>query len=157
MPTGFIRIAAIQNEYSLLYRIEAEETLHTTRGLGIAFVAYAPLGRGLLTAKIEEPAGLAETDTRRRHPRFAAANLAHNVELVQRIEAIARTQGLHAGTARAGVAARPGDDIIPIPGTKRKERLVENLGRPFGPSERKRRPRDFSRDTRGVGRRHALS
>src|SRR5467141_2687560 len=81
-------IAAVQNEYSLLYREEAEETLRTTRELGITFVAYAPLGRGLLTAQIEEPSGLAETDTRRRHPRFAAGNLAHNVDLVHRIEAI---------------------------------------------------------------------
>jgi aryl-alcohol dehydrogenase-like predicted oxidoreductase len=121
-------IAAVQNEYSLLYREEAEETLHTTRELGITFVAYAPLGRGLLTAKIEEPSGLAETDTRRRHPRFAAGNLAHNVDLVHRIEAIARRKHCTPGQLALTWLLAQGPDIIPIPGTKRKERLLENLG-----------------------------
>ena len=122
------RIAAVQNEYSLLYRVEAEETLLTTRELGIAFVAYAPLGRGLLTAKIEETAGLAETDTRRRHPRFSADNLAHNVELVERIEAIADRKGCTPGQLALAWLLAQGPDVIPIPGTKRRERLVENLG-----------------------------
>ncbi len=122
------RIAAVQNEYSLLYRVEAEETLLTTRELGIAFVAYAPLGRGLLTAKIEETAGLAETDTRRRHPRFAADNLGHNVELVHRIEAIAERKGCTPGQLALAWLLAQGPDVIPIPGTKRRERLVENLG-----------------------------
>jgi aryl-alcohol dehydrogenase-like predicted oxidoreductase len=122
------RIAAIQNEYSLLYRVEAEETLRTTRELGITFVAYAPLGRGLLTAKIEEPSSLAETDTRRRQPRFAAGNLAHNVELAQRIEAIAKRKGCSPGQLALAWLLAQGPDIIPIPGTKRTERLVENLG-----------------------------
>jgi aryl-alcohol dehydrogenase-like predicted oxidoreductase len=125
---GVHRIAAVQNEYSLLYRVEAEETLLTTRELGIAFVAYAPLGRGLLTAKIEDTAGLAETDTRRRHPRFAADNLAHNVELVQRIEAIADRKGCTPGQLALAWLLAQGPDVIPIPGTKRRERLVENLG-----------------------------
>ena len=121
------RIAAVQNEYSLLYRVEAEETLPTTRELGIAFVAYAPLGRGLLTAKVEETAGLAETDTRRRHPRFAAENLAHNVDLVQRIDAIAQRKGCTPGQLALAWLLAQGPDVIPIPGTKRKERLLENL------------------------------
>jgi aryl-alcohol dehydrogenase-like predicted oxidoreductase len=125
---GVHRIAAVQNEYSLLYRVEAEETRHTTRELGITFVAYAPLGRGLLTAKIEEAAGLADTDTRRRQPRFAAANLAHNVELVRRIEAIAKRKGCTPGQLALAWLLAQGPDIIPIPGTKRKERLLENLG-----------------------------
>jgi aryl-alcohol dehydrogenase-like predicted oxidoreductase len=125
---GVHPIAAVQNEYSLLYRVEAEETLRTTRELGIAFVAYAPLGRGLLTAKIEETAGLADTDTRRRQPRFAAGNLAHNVELVQRIEAIAQRKGCTPGQLALAWLLAQGPDIIPIPGTKRKERLLENLG-----------------------------
>jgi len=120
-------ITAVQNEYSLLYRIEAEETLPTTRELGIAFVAYAPLGRGLLTAKVEETAGLAETDTRRRHPRFAAENLAHNLDLVQQIEAIAQRNGCTPGQLALAWLLAQGPDIIPIPGTKRKERLLENL------------------------------
>ena len=121
-------IAAIQNEYSLLYRVEAEDTLGTTRELGIAFVAYAPLGRGLLTAKVEATAGLAETDTRRRHPRFSADNLAHNIDLVHRIETIAQRKGCTPGQLAIAWLLAQGDDIIPIPGTKRKERLLENIG-----------------------------
>jgi aryl-alcohol dehydrogenase-like predicted oxidoreductase len=121
-------IAAVQNEYSLLYREEAEETLHTTRELGITFVAYAPLGRGLLTAKIEEPETLADTDSRRRHPRYAAGNLAHNVELVHRVEAIAQRKRCTPGQLALAWLLAQGPDVIPIPGTKRKERLLENLG-----------------------------
>jgi aryl-alcohol dehydrogenase-like predicted oxidoreductase len=121
-------IAAVQNEYSLLYREEAEETLHTTRELGITFVAYAPLGRGLLTAKIEEPETLADTDSRRRHPRYAAGNLAHNVELVHRIEVIAQRKHCTPGQLALAWLLAQGPDVIAIPGTKRKERLLENLG-----------------------------
>jgi aryl-alcohol dehydrogenase-like predicted oxidoreductase len=91
-------------------------------------VAYAPLGRGLLTAKVEATAGLAETDTRRRHPRFAAANLAHNLELVHRIETIAQRKGCTPGQLAIAWLLAQGPDIIPIPGTKRKERLLENVG-----------------------------
>jgi aryl-alcohol dehydrogenase-like predicted oxidoreductase len=122
------KIAAIQNEYSLLYRVEAEETLLTTRELGIAFVAYAPLGRGMLTAKIEDPSTLADNDSRRRHPRYAEGNLAHNVSLVARIEAIAARKGCTPGQLALAWLLAQGPDLIPIPGTKRKERLVENLG-----------------------------
>jgi aryl-alcohol dehydrogenase-like predicted oxidoreductase len=122
------QMAAVQNEYSLLYRVEGEETLATTRELGITFVAYAPLGRGLLTAKVEETASLAETDSRRRHPRFADGNLAHNLDLVHRIEAIAQRKKCTPGQLALAWLLAQGPDIIPIPGTKRKERLVENLG-----------------------------
>jgi len=125
---GVHRIAAVQNEYSLLYRVEAEDTLRTTRELGIAFVAYAPLGRGLLTAHVEQTASLAETDTRRRHPRFAADNLAHNLDLVHRIEAIAQRKSCTLGQLALAWLLAQGPDVIPIPGTKRKERLTENLG-----------------------------
>jgi aryl-alcohol dehydrogenase-like predicted oxidoreductase len=121
-------VAAVQNEYSLLYRIEGEETLQTTRELGIAFVAYSPLGRGLLTAKVEEPATLAETDTRRRHPRFAGDNLTHNLDLVRRIEAIAQRKGCSPGQLALAWLLAQDPSLIPIPGTKRKERLHENLG-----------------------------
>jgi aryl-alcohol dehydrogenase-like predicted oxidoreductase len=122
------KIAAVQNEYSLLYRVEAEETLVTTRELGIAFVAYAPLGRGMLTAKIEDPTTLADNDSRRRHPRYAEGNLAHNVALVHRIETIAHRKGCTPGQLALAWLLAQGPDIIPIPGTKRKERLLENLG-----------------------------
>jgi aryl-alcohol dehydrogenase-like predicted oxidoreductase len=121
-------IAAVQNEYSLLYREEGEETLLTTRELGITFVAYAPLGRGLLTAKIEEPSTLAESDSRRRHPRYAEGNLAHNIALVHRVEAIAQRKGCTPGQLALAWLLAQGQDVIPIPGTKRKERLIENLG-----------------------------
>lgn len=120
-------IAAVQNEYSLLYRSEAEETLLTTRELGIAFVAYAPLGRGLLTAHIDVPETMEEGDSRRRHPRYAQVNLAHNRELVSRIEAIARDKTCTPGQLALAWLLAQGPDIIPIPGTKRLERLVENL------------------------------
>jgi aryl-alcohol dehydrogenase-like predicted oxidoreductase len=121
-------VAAVQNEYSLLYRVEAEETLRTTRELGIAFVAYSPLGRGLLTAKVEDSATLADNDARKRHPRFAAENLAHNMDLVHRVETIARRKGCTPGQLALAWLLAQGQDIVPIPGTKRKERLVENIG-----------------------------
>jgi aryl-alcohol dehydrogenase-like predicted oxidoreductase len=121
-------IAAVQNEFSLLYRAEGEETRRTTRELDIAFVAYSPLGRGLLTAKIAGPASLSETDARRRHPRFAQENLARNMELVRRLEAMAREKGCTAGQLALAWLLAQGKDVIAIPGTKRKERLVENMG-----------------------------
>ena len=121
-------IAAVQNEYSLLYRAEAEETLLTTRKLGIAFVAYSPLGRGLLTGAVAQPADLIETDARRRHPRFAPENLDRNVALVHRIGEIARRKHCTPGQLALAWVLAQGDDIVPIPGTKRKERLLENLG-----------------------------
>jgi aryl-alcohol dehydrogenase-like predicted oxidoreductase len=121
-------LAAVQNEFSLLYRVEAEETLKTTRELGIAFVAYSPLGRGLMTGVIDDQKAMSEGDTRRRHPRFAGENLTHNMSLVRGIEEIARERQCTLGQlALAWLLAR-GKDIVPIPGTKRKERLLENIG-----------------------------
>src|ERR1700761_7833173 len=121
-------IAAVQNEFSLLYRAEAEETLKTTRQLKIAFVAYSPLGRGLMTGAVADPADLIETDARRRHPRFAADNLNQNLTLVERVDQIARAKHCTPGQlALAWLLAR-GKDIVPIPGTKRLERLQENIG-----------------------------
>jgi aryl-alcohol dehydrogenase-like predicted oxidoreductase len=125
---GIHPVAAVQNEYSLLYRVEAEETLRTTRELGIAFVAYSPLGRGLLTAKVEDSATLADNDARRRQPRFAAGNLTHNLDLVHHIETIAQRKGCTPGQLALAWLLAQGPDIIPIPGTKRKERLLENIG-----------------------------
>jgi aryl-alcohol dehydrogenase-like predicted oxidoreductase len=121
-------IAAVQNEFSLLYREQADDTRKTTRDLGISFVAYAPLGRGLLTADIADPATLAEGDTRKRQPRYAGDNLAHNRALAQKVEAIAKRKGCTpAQLALAWVLAQ-GSDVIPIPGTKQKKRLMENIG-----------------------------
>jgi aryl-alcohol dehydrogenase-like predicted oxidoreductase len=121
-------IAAVQNEYSLLYRAEAEEARQTTRALGISLVAYSPLGRGLLTATSAEPKQLSEGDPRARHPRFAGDNLAHNRELVARIERIALEIGCTQAQLVLAWLLAQGDDVIAIPGTKRLARLEENLG-----------------------------
>jgi len=121
-------IAAVQNEFSLLYRTEAEETLQTTRELGISFVAYSPLGRGLLTGAVENPESLSQSDARRRHPRFAAENLSANLTLVRRVADIAQRKGCTPGQLALAWLLAQGDDVVPIPGTKRIERLVENIG-----------------------------
>jgi aryl-alcohol dehydrogenase-like predicted oxidoreductase len=121
-------IAVVQNEFSLLYRAEAEETLKTTRQLKIGFVAYSPLGRGLMTGVVEDPKVLADGDTRRRHPRFAADNVKHNLSLVHGIEEIARERHCTLGQLALAWVLAQGNDIVPIPGTKRKERLIENIG-----------------------------
>jgi aryl-alcohol dehydrogenase-like predicted oxidoreductase len=119
-------IAAVQTEYSLLYRAEAEETRQTTRALGIGFVAYSPLGRGFLTGTITD---LAQVDGRRAaHPRFQVANFAHNRALIARFEAAAADKGCTpAQLALAWVLAQ-GDDVVAIPGTRSRQRLEENLG-----------------------------
>ena len=121
-------IAVVQNEFSLLYRSEAEETLKTTRQLNIGFVAYSPLGRGLMTGVVADPTGLSDTDTRKRHPRFAAENLKRNLSLVHGIEEIARDRHCTLGQLALAWLLAQGKDIVPIPGTKRKERLLENIG-----------------------------
>lgn len=121
-------IAAVQNEFSLLYRAEAMETLPTTRQLGIAFVAYAPLSRGLLTMSSAGSGPIAGADMYRKHPRFAPDNLGHNLELVGRLDAIARGKGCTSGQLVLAWLLAQGDDVIPIPGTKRIDRLLENLG-----------------------------
>jgi aryl-alcohol dehydrogenase-like predicted oxidoreductase len=121
-------IAAVQSEFSLLYRQEATETRELTRDLGIAFVAYAPLGRSLLTGDVPDLGNLAEGDTRGRHPRFMGDNFAKNRELVQRIEAIAQDKGCTPAQLCLAWLLAQGPDLIPIPGTKRIERLEENLG-----------------------------
>jgi aryl-alcohol dehydrogenase-like predicted oxidoreductase len=100
-------IAAVQNEFSLLYRTEAEETLPTMRALNITFVAYSPLGHGLLTGAVAGQSDLAEADARRRHPRFAPENLGRNVALVQRIEEIAGEE-MRARPVGAGLAVGAG-------------------------------------------------
>jgi aryl-alcohol dehydrogenase-like predicted oxidoreductase len=121
-------IAAVQNEFSLLYREQADDTRNTTRGLGISFVAYAPLGRGLLTSDIADPATLADGDTRKRQPRYSGDNLAHNRTLAQKVEAIAKKKNCTpAQLALAWVLAQ-GPDVVPIPGTKQKKRMMENIG-----------------------------
>ncbi len=121
-------IAAVQSEYSLLYREQAEETLETTRELGISFVAYSPLGRSLLTGAVRRASDIPEGDGRGRHPRFASGNLARNLELVSAVEAMAKSKGCTPGQVALAWLLAQGPDIVPIPGTKRVERVDENLG-----------------------------
>jgi aryl-alcohol dehydrogenase-like predicted oxidoreductase len=121
-------ISALQSEYSLLYRTQAEEVLPTCHELGISFIAYSPLGRGLLTGQLRTSADLAENDRRRDHPRFQGENFARNLELVHRIDAIAKQKKCtSAQLVLAWFLARE-PDIVPIPGTKHRNRVDENLG-----------------------------
>ena len=121
-------IAALQTEYSLWSRDPEDELLDTVRELGIGFVAYSPLGRGFLTAKIRSLDELAGDDWRRSMPRFEQENFRRNMELVEKIRSRAAKKGCTpAQFALAWVLAQ-GDDIVPIPGTKRRRYLEENVG-----------------------------
>ncbi len=121
-------ISAVQGEYSLLYRQPAEATLPTCRDLGIAYVAYSPLGRGFLAGRIRSDADIAPDDRRRQHPRFQDANFGHNRRLVERVEEIAREKGVTPSQLVLAWLLARGDDVIPIPGTKRRPYLEENVG-----------------------------
>jgi len=119
-------ITALQSEFSLLYRVEAEETLPVLRELGISFVAYSPLGRSLLTGSTRTAAEIPADDRRRDHPRFQDENLQKNLDLLRPLLDMAKQKGCTPGQlALAWLLAR-GRDIVPIPGTKRKARLDEN-------------------------------
>ncbi|MBD0318764.1 MAG: aldo/keto reductase [Gemmatimonadetes bacterium] len=120
-------IAALQTEYSLWSREPEDEILPAVRELGIGFVPYSPLGRGFLTGQIRTPDDLAPDDFRRSNPRFQGENFARNLELVERIGEMARAKGCTpAQLALAWVLAQ-GEDMVPIPGTKRRTYLEENL------------------------------
>ena len=121
-------ITAVQTEYSLWSRDAEAEVLPTCRELGIGFVAYSPLGRGFLTGQFKRFEDLPADDVRRNHPRFKGENFAKNLRLVEEIGSMAREKGTTlAQLALAWVLAQ-GDDIVPIPGTKRRTFLDENLG-----------------------------
>jgi aryl-alcohol dehydrogenase-like predicted oxidoreductase len=120
-------IAALQTEYSLWSRDPEDEILPTCRELGIGFVPYSPLGRGFLTGQIKRFEDLAADDYRRMSPRFQGENFQRNLDLVGRVESLAREKGCSpAQLALAWVLAQ-GDDVVPIPGTKRRKYLEENL------------------------------
>jgi aryl-alcohol dehydrogenase-like predicted oxidoreductase len=121
-------ITALQTEYSLWTRDPEDEILPTVRELGIGFVPYSPLGRGFLTGRFQRTDDLAEDDFRRGHPRFQGANLERNVELVERVCAIAAGKGVTAGQLALAWVLAQGEDVAPIPGTKRVRYLEENAG-----------------------------
>jgi aryl-alcohol dehydrogenase-like predicted oxidoreductase len=119
-------ITALQTEYSLWSRDPEEEILSTVRELGIAFVAYSPLGRGFLTGQIRRFEDLAPDDWRRTVPRFQGENFARNLELVRRVEELAKEKGCTASQLALAWVLAQGEDIIPIPGTKRRSYLEHN-------------------------------
>ncbi len=119
-------ISALQTEYSLWNRDVEDGILPTLPELGIGFVAYSPLGRGFLTGQIRRFEDLPEGDYRRQSPRFQGENFDKNLELVDRVNEIAAEKGVTPGQLALAWLLRQGDDIVPIPGTKRREYLEEN-------------------------------
>ncbi len=120
-------ISALQTEYSLWSREPEQELLGTVRELGIAFVAYSPLGRGFLTSEMANRTGTGEGDFRKHHPRFVGEAYEQNLKLVENLESIAT--GLNVSVAQLALAwvLSRGDDVVPIPGTKRTKWLLENI------------------------------
>lgn len=120
-------ITALQSEYSLWSRDPEDEILSTCRELGIGFVAYSPLGRGFLTGQIKRFDDLPEDDYRRKSPRFQGDNFEKNLDLVRRIEEIAAKKGCQPSQVALAWVLAQGKDIVPIPGTKRRKYLEENV------------------------------
>ncbi|MFY9579640.1 MAG: aldo/keto reductase [Gaiellaceae bacterium] len=120
-------ITALQTEYSLWTRDPEDKILPTVRELGIGFVAYSPLGRGFLSGRFRSPDDLPEDDFRRRNPRFQPGNFERNLELVERVEQIAAEKGVTPSQLALAWVQAQGDDIVPIPGTKRRRYLEENV------------------------------
>jgi aryl-alcohol dehydrogenase-like predicted oxidoreductase len=121
-------ITAVQTEYSLWSRDVEDEVLPTVRELGIGFVAYSPLGRGFLTGRFQKPEDLPEGDYRRGQPRFQGENFARNLDLVERVREIAAEKGCEPSQLALAWGLAQGEDIVPIPGTKRRKYLEENVG-----------------------------
>jgi aryl-alcohol dehydrogenase-like predicted oxidoreductase len=120
-------IAALQTEYSLWTRDPEAEILPTVRELGIGFVAYSPLGRGFLSGRFQRPEDLPEDDFRRHNPRFQGDNFNKNLELVERVREIAEEKGVTPGQLALAWVLHQGKDIVPIPGTKHRKYLEENV------------------------------
>ncbi len=120
-------ITALQSEYSLWTRdVEDNDVLATCRELGIGFVAYSPLGRGFLSGEIKRFEDLAADDYRRHSPRFQGENFDKNIKLVEKIEEIAKEKGITASQLALAWVLAQGQDIVPIPGTKRRKYLEQN-------------------------------
>jgi aryl-alcohol dehydrogenase-like predicted oxidoreductase len=134
-------ITALQTEYSLWSRDPEASILPTVRELGIGFVAYSPLGRGFLSGRFRSPSDFPEDDFRRHHPRFQGENFSRNIELVERVEEMASSKGVSAGQLALAWVLHRGDDIVPIPGTKRVRYLEENAAA----AEVQLSPEDLSR------------
>ena len=121
-------IAALQTEYSLWSREPEDEILNTCRELGIGFVAYSPLGRGFLAGRFRRFEDLPADDFRRNSPRFQGENFQKNLDLVRRVEEIAQEKNCKPSQLALAWVLAQGDDIVPIPGTKRRNYLEENFG-----------------------------
>jgi aryl-alcohol dehydrogenase-like predicted oxidoreductase len=120
-------ITAVQTELSLWSRDAEADVLPTVRELGIGYVAYSPLGRGFLTGQITSPEDFPEDDFRRFHPRFTGENFDKNIALVREVEAMAKEKGCTTAQLALAWVLAQGEDIVPIPGTKRREYLDENI------------------------------
>jgi aryl-alcohol dehydrogenase-like predicted oxidoreductase len=120
------QVTALQTEYSLWARDPEDEILPTCRELGVGFVAYAPLGRGFLTGAITSLDDLAEDDFRRYSPRFQGENFQRNLDLVEKVRELAADKGVTPAQLGLAWVLAQGEDVVPIPGTKRRERLEEN-------------------------------
>ena len=119
-------IAALQSEYSMWSRDVEDEILPTVRELGIGFLAYSPVGRGFLTGRLKRPEDLPEGDWRRNHPRFQAENFQKNLDLVARVAQVAREKSCTPAQLALAWLVGKGEEIVPIPGTKRRTYLEEN-------------------------------
>jgi len=121
-------ITAVQTELSLWSRDAEAEVLPTVRELGIGYVAYSPLGRGFLTGQFKSPDDFPDDDFRKFHPRFQGENFEKNIQLVREVEAMAREKGCTTAQLALAWVLAQGDDVVPIPGTKRVRYLDENIG-----------------------------
>jgi aryl-alcohol dehydrogenase-like predicted oxidoreductase len=122
-------VSALQSEYSLFTRDVEDEVLPTVRELGIGFVPYSPLGRGFLTGRWRSVEDMPENDTRSaRFPRFTEENFGKNLELADRVREVADGKGITPGQLVLAWLLAQGDDIVPIPGTKRRKYLEDNVG-----------------------------
>jgi aryl-alcohol dehydrogenase-like predicted oxidoreductase len=120
-------VAALQSEWSLWSRDLEDDVLATARELGVGIVAYSPLGRGFLTGQITSPDDFGEGDFRGHHPRFSGENFGRNLALVEQVRAFAAERGVTAGQLALAWVLSRGDDVVPIPGTKRRTYLRENV------------------------------